>query len=75
MAIRIVRQSVMVSLPIAKQTAIIMATEATFTASKNAEKPTEFRIRFINGLSRATNTNEGRKIPTVEMTAPPMPLI
>ena len=36
-AINIVRQSVIVSLPIAKQTERIIATEATLTASRKAE--------------------------------------
>lgn len=43
-AIKIVRQSVMVSFPISKQMAMIMATDARFTASKNAENSFEFRI-------------------------------
>lgn len=74
-AIDIVRQSVMVSLPIVKQTEIIIATEATFTASKNAENKVEFRIFFTSGLSKATNTNEGKKIPIVETSAPVSPFI
>ena len=75
MAIKIVRQSVIESLPIAKQTEIIMATEATFTASRNAENNTELRIFLTNGFRNATKTNEGRKIAIVEITAPDNPLI
>jgi len=74
-AIVIVRQSVMVSLPIEKQTETIIATEATFTVSRNAENNFEFRIFFTSGLSNATNTNDGRKIPIVETIAPVSPLI
>ena len=72
---RIVRQSVMVSLPMEKQTETIIATDATFTASRNAEKSFEFLIFLTNGLSKATNTNDGRNIPIVETIAPDSPLI
>lgn len=43
-AIKIVRQSVIVSFPISKQIQIIIAIEETFTASKNVENNLEFRI-------------------------------
>lgn len=69
-AIEMVRQSVMVSFPIVKQTAIIIATDATFTASKKVENNLEFLIFFTNGLSNATNTKDGRKIPMVEIRHP-----
>ena len=61
-AIVIVRQSVMVSLPIEKQTETIIATDATFTASRNAENSFEFRIFFTSGLSKATKMNEGNRV-------------
>ncbi|MNL74971.1 hypothetical protein D3C87_2006920 [compost metagenome] len=73
--IAIVRQSVIVSFPIAKQTEIMMATEATLTASKKIENIFEFLIFLTKGLSKATNTKEGRKIPIVETIAPVSPLI
>ena len=75
MAIKIVRQSVIESLPMAKQTEIIIATEATFTASKKAENSLELRIFLTRGFRKATNTNEGRKIAIVEIAAPDNPLI
>lgn len=74
-AIKIVRQSTTLSLPITRQTDNIMATEATFTASRNTDKPFELRIFFTNGLRNATNTNEGKNIATVETIAPYNPLI
>ena len=67
----IVRQSVSVSCPIAIQTAIITATAAIFTASKNAEITLDCLILGTNGFNMATNTKEGRKIPTVAAIAPP----
>ncbi len=57
-AIKIVRQSTILSLPITRQTDNIMATEATFTASRNTDKPFELRTFLINGLRNATKTNE-----------------
>ena len=74
-AIKIVRQSVIESFPIVKQTEIIMATEAIFTASKNAENNTELRIFLTKGFRKATNKNEGRKMAMVEIAAPDKPLI
>ena len=74
-AIKIVRQSVIESLPMAKQTEIIIATEAMFTASKKAENKTELRIFLTSGFRNATKTKEGRKIAIVEITAPDRPLI
>ena len=74
-AIAIVLQSVMVSLPIEKQTEMMMATDATLTASKKEENNLEFRIFLTKGFSKATNTKDGRKIPIVEMMAPDQPLI
>ena len=67
---RIVRQSVSESLPISKHTAIIMATEATFTASRNIENIVEFLIILTIGLSRATKTKEGKKMAIVDTAAP-----
>ena len=74
-AIETVRQSVMVSFPIAKQTEMMIATEATFTASRKVENRTELRIFFTNGFSKATKMKDGRKIPMVETIAPVKPLI
>ena len=74
-AIKTVRQSVIVSLPITKQMETIRATEATFTASKKTVKVLELRIFFTNELSNPTKTNDGRKIPIVETMAPDNPLI
>ena len=74
-AIKIVRQSVIESFPIVKQTEIIMATEAIFTASKNAENNTDLRIFLTKGFRKATNKNEGRKMAMVEIAAPDKPLI
>jgi hypothetical protein len=42
--------------------------EATFTASRNVAKGLEFHF-FTIGFNRATNTNEGRNIASVEMNA------
>ena len=69
-AMVMLRQSVMVSLPIVKHTAAIIDTDATFTASKKSDSPLEFRNFLINGLSSATKTNEGRKMAMVEIIAP-----
>lgn len=69
------RQSLIVSLPIAKHTEIIMATDAIFTASKNAVNKLELRIFLTKGLSKATKINEGKKIPIVDTIAPDKPLI
>ena len=74
-AIKIVRQSVIVSLHIAKQTLTIIATDATFTASKKAENSSDVRTFFTARPSNATKTKDGRKIPMVETTAPVKPLI
>jgi len=59
--INILRQSAMLSFPIEKHTEIIMATEATFTASRNIENKFEVRICFTTGFRKATKTNEGKK--------------
>jgi len=74
-AMEIVRQSVIVSFPIEKQTETIMAIEATFTASRKAENEFEFRIFRTSGFNKATKTNDGRKIAMVETIAPVSPLI
>ncbi|MNR59373.1 hypothetical protein D3C85_1806200 [compost metagenome] len=65
----------MVSLPIWIQIEIIIATEDTFTASKNTEKEVELRSFLTNGFNKATNTKEGKKIAKVEIIAPEIPLI
>ena len=49
-----VRHSVMVSLPIWWHTAKIIATEATFTASKNTDTSFELRIFLTSGLSNGS---------------------
>ena len=74
-AINIVRQSEMLSLTIVMQIAAIMATDATLTASKKTDNAFELRIFLTKGLSKATKTNEGRKIAIVEIMAPASPLI
>ncbi len=75
MAIKIVRQSVRVSLPMLIHTATIKATAATFTASKKAPITFDFRILGINGFKIRTKRNEGRKIPMVAAIAPVTPFI
>ena len=74
-AIKIVRQSIIVSIPISKQILIIIAIEATFTASKKVENNFEFLIFFTKGFKRATKIKEGKNIAIVEMNAPENPLI
>lgn len=74
-AIVIVRQSVMASLPIVKQTEAMIATEATLTASRKADKLLYLRILFISGLSNATKINDGRNMAIVISMAPDNPLI
>ncbi len=69
----IVRQSKMLSLPISKTIARMMATDATFTASKNADILGERRNAGMSGFRNATNKNDGRKIPIVAATAPQSP--
>lgn len=53
----------------------MIATEATLTASRNAENSFEFRIFFTIGFSNATNTNEGKNMAIVETIAPVKPLV
>ena len=48
----------------------MIATDATFTASRNAEKDFEFLIFRTSGFSKATNKNDGRNIPKVAIKAP-----
>ncbi len=74
-AITIVRQPVMVSFAITRQTERISATEAMFTASKNDKKSFELRISFRKGFRSATKTKEGRNTAKVEIIAPTIPLI
>ena len=61
-AIKIVLQSVTLSFPISKQITEIRATDATFTASKKEENNFDVLNFFTSGLSKATNTKEGKKI-------------
>ena len=53
----------------------MIAIEATFTASRKEENKYEFLIFLTKGLSKATNTNDGKNIPIVETSAPVQPLI
>lgn len=70
-----VRQSVIVLAPIWIQTDTIIATEATFTASKKVLNVTEFRNFFTKGFSKATKKKEGKKIAIVDTRAPESPFI
>ena len=74
-AIAMVRQSVITSFPMVKQTETISATEAMLTASKKAENNLELRINLKKGFKSATNTKDGRKTATVVIRAPQIPLI
>lgn len=65
-----VRQSVMVAMPISMHITAITATDATLTASRKAAKSVELRTFFTRGFSRATNKKEGMKIPRVATSAP-----
>ena len=75
MAIRIVLQSIMVSLPISIITDRIIAMDTIFMVSKKADINLDFLSLGIRGFKKATNKNEGRKIPRVAAAAPPIPLI
>ncbi len=75
MAIVIPRQSWMESLPSSTHTANIMATDATFTVSRKADIIADLLSLGMYGLSKATNKNEGRKMPTVAAMAPGSPAI
>src|SRR5665213_470344 len=72
---RIVRQSEMETLPIAKQIPKIIATDAIFTASRNDENIFEFLIFLAKGFNNAINKKEGKKIPRVATDAPVQPSI
>lgn len=74
-AIKMVRQSIMVSFPISIHIEIMIAIDATFTASKKTAKTVEFRIFLTNGFNNATKMNEGKKMAIVEINAPEKPLI
>lgn len=65
----------MVSVLIVKQTEMIKATDATFTASKKMDNPLDCLIFFINGFNSPTRMKEGKKIAIVDINAPPIPLI
>ena len=53
--------------------AVINATEATFTASRNIENGIEFLIFFTIRFNNATNKNAGKNIPIVDTIAPKTP--
>lgn len=74
-AIKTVRQSIIVSFPISTQIEIIIAIDATFTASKNVENNLESRIFFTSGFNNATKIKDGKKMAIVEINAPEKPLI
>ena len=65
----------MVETPIWIQIDTIIATEATFTASKKVLKVTELRNFLTKGFNKATKTKEGKKIAKVDTAAPEKPLI
>ncbi len=75
MAIKTVLQSVIVSMPIVIHTETIIATDATFTASRKIESLTEDLIFFNNVSNKATKIKAGKKIPIVAMIAPDQPFI
>ncbi len=56
-------------------TAAIIAMDATLTVSRKADIIFDFLNAGISGLSRATNTKEGRKMPIVAAIAPSNPSI
>ena len=68
-------QSINIVYPICKVTATIIATEAMFTASRNADAIFDLRNFGTNGLSNKTKINDGRNIPTVATIAPIIPSI
>lgn len=74
-AIRMVRQSIIVSLLKLIHTVRMIATEAIFTPSRNAENKRDFRIFGTSGFNKATKTNEGRKTAMVAHIAPEGPFI
>ncbi len=53
---------------------MINAIEATLTAFKNAPNNLEPRIFLTKGLRKATNKNEGKNMPIVEIAPPLNPL-
>ena len=69
-AMRIVRQSKMVSLPKLMQTVRMIATEAILTPSRKAENKGDFRILGTSGFNKATKTKDGRKTAVVARIAP-----
>ena len=74
-AITGVLQSLITSLLTLKQTAIIKATETTFSASKKNKNDYEFRIFFPGGFNKASKKKEAIKIAIAETIAPVKPLI
>ena len=68
-----VRVSTKDARPSSQVTAAINASDATFTPSRKAPADLDFRIRGTSGPLTATSRNAGRKMPTVEMTAPRIP--
>ena len=72
-AMAIVSGSTNDALPNCQVTAAIRPSEATLTPSSSAPTHGERRMRGMRGPEAATNTNEGRKMPTVAMSAPRTP--
>jgi hypothetical protein len=62
-------------LPISIITDKIIATDTMFTVSRKTLMILELLSRGTRGLSKATNKNEGRKIPTVAAIEPVTPPI
>ena len=74
-AIRVVFQSIMLSIPIVMHTDRMRATEATFTPLRKEENVAEFLILFMKGPDKATNIKEGRNMAKVDTKVPESPLI
>ena len=54
---------------------MMIAIEATLTASRKEAKANELLIFFTKGFNNATNINDGIKTPAVEIKAPLNPFI
>ena len=74
-AMVVVLQSSTLTLPISTMTLKIMAMETTLTVSRKALMIFDFLSFGTSGLSKATNRNDGRNIPTVAAMAPDIPPI
>lgn len=70
-----VLQSITVSLPISMTIDRIIAIDTILMVSKKADISLDFLSLGISGFRKATNKNDGRKIPIVATVAPPMPAI